>query len=219
MVNVKFNAMKKNVMLVIALLITSIAFAQTNHKGQRVGQTERMKEVLSLSDEQYATVKSVDKKYAEKFKELRQEKATARENYRKLHEEHQAEINKVLTEAQQQSWKEYRAQQRAEHKKAFEDRRQKRASEFKSTLNLSDEQINKLKDTNKKFGEQRRELMKDSSLSKEEKKAKFKSLFGEHEAAIKEILTPEQYEKWKSERKSHHGKKHQLKRGHKGGKK
>ena len=208
--------MKKNAMLVIALVISTFAFAQVKQGGHRNGggQAEKMKEVLSLSDEQYASVKSVNQKYTEKFRELRKESSTSREDYRKLQEEKRSEINAVLTEAQQQSWKEYRAEQRAERKNSFENRKKERMEKMKSSLDLSDDQVKKLKDANRKFAEQRRALMSDSSLTKEQKKTKFKALSGEQNTMVKGILSPEQYEKWKSERRPHgHQKRGDQKRG------
>ena len=208
--------MKKNVMLVVALLISSIAFAQMKQSGHRNGggQAEKMKEVLSLSDEQYASVKSVNEKYAERFKQLRQGNSESRDDYRKLQQERRSEINAVLTEAQQQSWKEYRTEQRAGRKKSFESRKMDRIERMKSSLDLSDDQIKQLQEANRKFADQRKNFMSDSSLSKEEKMAKFKTLAGEQNAAVKGILSPEQFEKWKSERR-HHGdqKRGERKRG------
>lgn len=205
-------------MLVIALVISTIAFAQVKQNGHRNagGQAERMKEVLSLSDEQYASVKSVNQKYAEKFREMRKESSTSREDYRKLQQQKRSEINSVLTDAQQQTWKEYRAEQRTERKKSFENRKKDRIEKMKSSLDLSDDQIKKLQDANQKFAKQRKALMTDSSLTKEEKKTKFKALSGEQDAAVKGILSPEQYKKWKSERRPHgHQKRGDQKRGKK----
>jgi hypothetical protein len=200
--------MKKNVMMVIALVISTVAFAQVKQNGHRNagGQSDKMKQVLSLSDEQYASVKSVNQKYAEKFKELRKDGGTSRDDFRTLQQERRAEINAVLTEAQQQSWKEYRAEQRAQHKKSFDSRKQDRMEKMKTSLELSDDQVKKLQDVNRKSAEQRKALMSDTALTKEEKKAKFRALSAEQDAAVKGILSPEQYEKWKNERTAHRGK-------------
>lgn len=192
-------------MLVVALLISSIAFAQMKQNGHRNtgGQAERMKQVLSLSDEQYASVKSVNQKYADKFKELRQDGTGSRDEYRKLQAERRAEINAVLTEAQQQSWRDYRVAQRAERKKSFQGRNKDRMEKIKSSLDLSDEQVKKMQETNRKFADQRKALMGDSSLTMGKKREKFKALSGEQDAAVKGILNAEQYEKWKEEKRSY----------------
>lgn len=76
--------MKKSLMLVGAMMISTFIFAQR----------ESMKDVLALNDAQTASIKEINKKYGQKHQDLNKER--------------QAEINKVLTPEQQSTWKGYK---------------------------------------------------------------------------------------------------------------
>jgi hypothetical protein len=76
--------MKKSLMLVGAMMISTFIFAQR----------ESMKDVLALNDAQAASIKEINKKYGEKHQELNKER--------------QAEIGKVLTPEQNSNWKAYK---------------------------------------------------------------------------------------------------------------
>lgn len=76
--------MKKSLMLVGAMLISTIIFAQR----------ESMKDVLALNDAQAASIKEINRKYGQKHQDLNKER--------------QAEIAKVLTPEQNSNWKAYK---------------------------------------------------------------------------------------------------------------
>jgi len=78
---------------------------------------QRMKERLSLSDEQTSKIKSIDKEFAEKFRALRNDSTLAREDVREkakdLRNDYRSKTKSVLTEEQVKKWE----QQRADRKK------------------------------------------------------------------------------------------------------
>lgn len=77
---------------------------------------------------------------------------------------------------------------------ALRERMQETAKE----LNLTPEQKEKLQAIIRTQAEKLRTLRQDTSLSAEEKRAKFQTLREELTAEVKKVLTPEQFEKWKS---------------------
>ncbi|HEX6227147.1 MAG TPA: hypothetical protein VFZ52_22160 [Chryseolinea sp.] len=78
---------------------------------------QRMKETLSLSEEQTAKIKTLDKEFADKFHTLRNDSTVAREDLRdkakKLRDEYRSRTKSVLTEEQYKKWE----RQKADHRK------------------------------------------------------------------------------------------------------
>lgn len=70
------------------------------------------------------------------------------------------------------------------------------AEQMAKDLGLSDEQKTKLKAAMDEQREKMKALREDTSLSADDKKAKGKELRDTFQAKVKEILTPEQFEKW-----------------------
>ena len=70
--------MKKSIMLGAMMMMSVIIFAQNHHekdpKEHAAKVSEKMKTVLSLSDEQFASIKNINEKYAGKKIEFRKNK-------------------------------------------------------------------------------------------------------------------------------------------------
>ena len=73
-----------------------------------------------------------------------------------------------------------------------------RLEETAKELNLTDEQKGKMQDIIRERLPKLRDLRQDSSLTQEEKQAKFKTMREEMTAEVKKVLTPDQFEKWKA---------------------
>lgn len=74
---------------------------------------------------------------------------------------------------------------------------QQHMDKMATDLNLTAEQKTKIKDLYEKEGKERREARdKWQSLTQEERREKMMESRKAHEAKMKEILKPEQYEKW-----------------------
>ena len=103
--------MKKNLMLAGLMMMSTIIFAQ-HHKGGKdanaIKRSEKMKTELSLNDDQYAKVKSINEKFAASHTKLRSDTSvtigTARKRQEKLKTEHEAQLKSVLTDAQWTQW-------------------------------------------------------------------------------------------------------------------
>jgi hypothetical protein len=123
--------MKKSLMLFSAMVISTLMFAQNDAAPQRHGgNRETMKTVLSLDDKQSSSIEEINKKYREKGQEQR----------KGLNEQREAEISKVLTPEQNKKWTDYKKERKEKFAKARDER-------VKKNLNLSDDQLSKLKST------------------------------------------------------------------------
>ncbi|HEY3406354.1 MAG TPA: hypothetical protein VGK59_23360 [Ohtaekwangia sp.] len=207
--------MRKNFLLVVAMMMSTVIFAQ-HHKGdgRRHDPSEKMKTVLSLDDNQYATIKSINKKYDEKRTSLRMDTLQSREAkhvaVKSLHRERQQEIDAVLTPEQKTTWKNYKTEQAKKQKEERQKSIEKHQAEMKAALSLSDEQAAKMKAAGDDFKSKRHAAKKDGQRDK----AEFRKLKEEHKAVVKSILTEEQFQKWTSlqaEKRKHHKEKNRHK--------
>ena len=81
-------------------------------------------------------------------------------------------------------------------KQARAPRAQDRIAHLKEELNLTDDQVAKLKPVMQEEGKKLRELRSDTTLSREDKLSKVKTIHQDLAAKVKPILTTEQYSKW-----------------------
>jgi len=191
--------MKKSLMLVGALMISTFIFAQHDaapqkHRGDR-GET--MKTVLSLDDTQYSSIKEINRKYEEKSKTLRKDSTMKRDDkfkaYKDMNEQRQSEIGKVLTPEQTTKWTAYK-KERVEKRKAEGEKRMKdREESLRKDLSLTDDQANKLKAADKDAQDKHKKVTED------------------HDKKVKSILSDEQYKKMNDMKSKH---RHGLRRGH-----
>lgn len=149
--------MKKSLMLLGALMISTFIFAQNNAAGPRKGRVDRgetMKTVLSLDDAQYSSIKEINKKYDEQHHALRKDSTMKRddkfEQHKKLNDQRQSEINKVLTPEQSSKWASFKKERADKRKAAFEKRVNEHDEKLRKELNLSDDQFKKLQDMHKR---------------------------------------------------------------------
>jgi Spy/CpxP family protein refolding chaperone len=199
--------MKARVMIVVAMLMSAALFAQGHRNGgPRRGEhhADRMRSTLGLTDEQYAKVKSIDEKYAAKFSGLRGDSTQKNENreaMKSLRTERENEIASVLTPEQKAKWTAHREEQKKKHIERRRDHEAK-VSEMKAALALTPEQETKMNTINEKF---KGKLKTWRNADRRENRSELQKLRREHEAEVKTILTPEQFEKWKTMR---HERKH-----------
>ncbi len=181
--------MRKSLMIIGAMAIGSIAFAQ------REG---RMKEVLSLNDAQSESIRKINQKYGDKARAIHDDSTLQGDQRKKAHQDirkqREAELSQVLTPEQVSKWKAYQ-QGRADQRRSQHQRRMRHHDErMKESLGLSDDQVGKIQQARAATREQAKAL-KQSGAGTEE----FRKLQDEHEGKIKSILSPEQFSKWKEE--------------------
>ena len=89
-----------------------------------------------------------------------------------------------------------------------ENKRGERAEKFAQQLNLSPDQQAALKGIRENEKQQAQAIKNDSSLTPEQKKAKFKELRQSSHQEMMSKLTPDQQQKFKAFRKGHRGHRH-----------
>ncbi len=77
---------------------------------------------------------------------------------------------------------------------------QQRVDRMASELKLTDDQKTKVTALLEAQGKKRQELRADTSLSRDERREKTRAFMQEQNKKLKEILTPEQFEKWQKMR-------------------
>lgn len=116
--------MKKNVILILLFVFSFASMANAQSKGDypkkdKGAMLDKMKEKLSLTDQQVSQIKAIDAKYENEEEALEAKMKSAKDEYRALREKKKAEINKVLTTEQQakiQEWKKEHKDKRGKHK-------------------------------------------------------------------------------------------------------
>jgi Phage integrase, N-terminal len=116
--------MKKNVMLVALMMVSTIIFAQHPHgdpKAMADKRADRMKKELSLNDDQYGRVKGINEKFAESHVRLRADTAlsvgTVRNRMKAMRTEQEAQLKSVLTADQWTKWTALKAKRMEDWKK------------------------------------------------------------------------------------------------------
>jgi hypothetical protein len=205
--------MKRGLVFIVAMMIGTIVFAQGAKPGMKdEGRLEHMKTVLSLNDSQYASIKDINKKYDQRRTALKSQTPAGQANYevmRSLRDEKRKEVESVLTPEQKTKWETYRKEQAEKRKALGKNHGKGHADRMKTELGLSDEQAIKMQEVHTSF---RSEIQK-MNIEKGDRKNNeaFQKAKADHDAAVKSILTTEQYQKWvemRGEKKGHgkHGK-------------
>ena len=180
------------------------------------GGRERMQQIaeeLKLSDNQKAEVRSILQEQGEKMRELREDKDLGPEQKQaKLREQREAvakKISAVLDPEQQKKWAGLRdaflqgsggrgADGAPAAGGAPGGDRVEMLRRVAEELKLTEEQKQKVQPIFREEGEKMRELQADTSLSREEKLAKFQALRAAAAGKFKAILTPEQQAHWET---------------------
>ncbi len=149
--------MKTKLMVVVALIVSVTAMAQKPVKDASKPEArgvERMKQELSLTDEQYASIKNIKSEYAKKRdserKKYEQSRLEERKTMQSLRVEHEREIRKVLTPEQTKKLDEQKAQRAERYRKHNMEKRNHQGHWKKHDRNPDDKgERNKLKDKEK----------------------------------------------------------------------
>ena len=194
--------MRKSMMLMAALLVTTLVFGQRhkNPGADAQARTEKMKTVLSLDEKQYAVVSRINEKYALQRSEIWKDTAGTRDekrsSLRALHAAHEKEISAVLTPEQQAQWQAHKVEHAKKRKEHITQVRSNYHNRLRQTLSLTDEQSARMQEADRKFMEKLKSLRKGTDGTSKPDRATMRKLRTEHEAAVKSILTTEQFDKW-----------------------
>jgi hypothetical protein len=210
--------MKRSMMLIIAMSIGIIVFAQSKFKNpeERAAiQSEKMRTALALSDVQYSTIKEINKKYLAKHVALKNDSAERSEKYqtlKSLHQEKEKEIQAVLNAEQKTKWETYKQERAEKRKSKISHRIEKYEAKMKSELALSDDQFTKIQAAHKNMREKLSTLKTSTKDGKAHDKAEVKNIRGEYATTLKSVLTEEQFKKWTAMKAEMKNKRHHKRR-------
>lgn len=121
------------------------SFRQVDPAQVANNQTERMKQDLSLTEEQTTKVKAINLKYAQKMTDARTEHRgnpeATRSAMQTLQTEKQAELATVLTKEQTEQWKAIQAERQQKWDEKSKERREKMKEKMKEKRKAKAEEI------------------------------------------------------------------------------
>jgi len=201
--------MKKSVMFLGLMMVSTIIFAQkkVDPMERAAKQADKMKTELSLDDVQYKAVKAINEDYAGKQTQLWRDSTLSKEarqsQTKTLRQEKEAALKKVLTDDQYKKLAANRSAASKKHKGHMAKHHGDRAQRMQKSLSLTDDQAAKVKAIDKEFGQKFRALRTDSTMAKEDARAKAKLLRQEYHSKTKSVLTEEQFKKWEEQKAEH----------------
>jgi Spy/CpxP family protein refolding chaperone len=208
----------KKIITITAILFLAVAATQaqdvkTNHEKdhQRHGKTmEKHKgqkmDQLNLTDAQKQQMKANKEHYKKQLAELKKNDNITVKEYRSqmetLKKQQRQEMQNLLT-SEQKSQLEKNRQQRAAQYSAMAKQRN---DQMKAQLGLTNEQAKKLADIRKDNAEKMRSIRENTTLDRTAKQEQMKALKEQQKEATKSILTPDQLQKMKDQKKVHKNK-------------
>jgi len=206
--------------LIVSLMIA--AFAAITVQAQEIpdrkrGESKRVEKermfnkkelaTLNLTEEQKGKMKSINQDLRKQMEDLnKQDNITVKESREKreaLRKDHQAKFQSILTQEQKVQMEKDKEARKAKAKEFGE----KRAARMKEELKLTEEQSAKMAESRKQVGEKMKAIRENGSLTSEQKREQSKELMKKQKENMKSILTEEQLQKMKENRKHHTKKK------------
>ena len=199
----------------IALLVLTVTTNAQDKMGKKghhhKHQKGMMAKQLNFSEAQKNQAKSINEDSRKKMQELnKNENITVKEQRDRratIQKERKTKMDGLLTAEQ----KAKQTQLRADHKAKKEAGYAKRLDKMKTNLNLSDEQVTKLKAQRAATHAKAEKIKNNESLSREQKKEQMMALKSEAKNQHKKIFTPEQFKK-REEMKKNRGDKSRAKK-------
>lgn len=206
--------MKRKGILVMLLLMSAMLYAQSPERdGKRKGshhRLETMKSTLDLNETQYQQIAALHEKYApERRQKNDPENSLSADEKKKLFTEnrtaYEKELNSILTPEQAEKWKTAKVQRREKMKERNESFRNVHSpSHLKTSLGLTEEQTEKIKSLNATQKKQIEETRKTGTETKSNKREDWKKIRADYNNGMKQILSPDQFAKWKEMKATHH---------------
>lgn len=207
--------MKRVLIPLIALLALTVTTNAQNKMGKQKHhqhhQKGMMAKQLNFSEAQKTQAKAINEDSRKKMQELnKNESITVKEQRDRkaaIQKERKTKMDGLLTAEQ----KAKQTQLKADHKAKKEAGYAKRLDKMKTNLNLSDEQVTKLKAQRTATHAKAEKIKNNESLSREQKKAQMMALKSEAKNQHDKIFTPEQLKK-REEMKKNRGDKSRAKK-------
>lgn len=160
---------------------------------------EKLKTELSLSDDQVAKFKEANEKFRTGQMRLRGDTSLTRAELmaerKKMFEAREQTIKKIFTKEQHAKWMAMKPQQGRQPGRS--DQRENYMERMKRTLGLNDEQVDKIQVINEDISKRFKELRSDTTATKAANAKAFRSISEERNARMKEVLTEDQYVKFR----------------------
>jgi len=157
---------------------------------------------LNLTDTQKQQVKDLNTDYRNQLKDLEKNEGITLKDYRvkkaNLGQERRSKFQALLTPDQKNTI----VQEKKERSEKREVIAQKRLEKMKTDLNLTDEQVTKIRDQRNNSMAQAQAIRENSSLTQEQKKEQFRNLVQSRKESLNNILTADQLKKKEEMRKS-----------------
>ena len=165
-------------------------------------QKSMMAKQLNFTDAQKAQAKTINEDSRKKMQELKKNESITvkeqRDRRAAIQKERKTKIDGLLTGEQKTKM----TQLKAEHKAKKEAGYAKRLDKMKTNLNLTDEQVTKLKAQQAANRAKAEQIKNNESLSREQKKAQMMALKAEAKEQHNKIFTAEQMKKKEEMRKN-----------------
>lgn len=200
--------MKKVLIALIAFLVLAIsvnAQDKMGKKGQHHHKHEKgmMAKQLNFTDAQKAQAKTINEDSRKKMQDLnKNESITVKEQGDRkaaILKERKTKMDGLLTVEQKTKM----TQLKTEHKAKKEAGYAKRLDKMKSNLNLTDDQVAKLKSQRTANHAKAENIKNNESLSREQKKEQMIAIKAEAKEQNSKVFTPEQLKKRDEMKKSH----------------
>ena len=198
--------MKKLLIPLIAIFALTATVSAQDKMGKKGHHNKHQKGMmakqLNFTDAQKAQAKTINLDSRKKMQELnKNESITVKEQRDRkaaILKERKTKMDGLLTADQ----KAKQTQLRAEHKAKKEAGYAKRLDRMKTNLNLTDEQVTKLKSQQAANHAKAEQIKNNESLSREQKKAQMMALKTQAKDQHNKIFTPEQLKKKEEMRKN-----------------
>ena len=196
---------------IFALTATANAQGKMGKKGHHQHhQKEMMAKQLNFSEDQKKQAKIINEDSRKRMQELNKNESITvkemRDRKAAIQKEKKTKMDGLLTAAQKTKQTQLKAEQKVKH----EERYAKHLNKMKTKLNLSDEQVTKLKAQRSSMQAKAAKIKNNESLSRAQKKEQMMALKAEAKDQHNKIFTPEQLKK-REEMKKNRGNKQQAK--------
>jgi len=201
----------KRIFLIAATLVVANFAVQAQQNGEaaptfhqhRHHQFNNLSKQLNFTDAQKQQFKAINEDFHKKMEALNKNEDITVRSWKQqktdLVKAHKAAIQNLLTPEQKEKMKEMR--QMADAK--FRERIEHRLEKMKTKLNLSDEQVSKIKTISQDFRSQLKTIRENEAMAHSDKKSQIMALVSQQKKDFRSVLTPEQITKldeWKKEK-------------------
>jgi Spy/CpxP family protein refolding chaperone len=191
--------MKKSIVAVLALVMVAFSASAQHQRMQKNGQHKKaMAQQLNLSDAQKAQAKANHELFKKQMQELNKNENITVKEFRDrkaaMHKDHKAAMQNLLTPEQ----KAQMAQMKADKKAKRAEMNAKRMDRMKQQLQLSDDQMTKMKAAREGLKTKLQAIKNNEGLDRQQRKEQMMALKKDQKVRFDNILTAEQKEKLKT---------------------